>query len=88
MRFLVEWRLFLLVGVGAMAGAWVAVARRRRRDVVRFTNVELLDVIAPTEPGWRRHVPAVLFLAALTLLVRRVRPSRCATCRWATSARP
>ena len=69
MRFLVEWRLFLLVGVGAMAGAWVAVARRRRRDVLRFTNVELLDVIAPTEPGWRRHVPAALFLAALTLLV-------------------
>ena len=46
MRFLVEWRLFLLVGVGALAGAWVAAAVRRRRDVVRFTNVELLDVIA------------------------------------------
>jgi Ca-activated chloride channel family protein len=69
MSFLVEWRLFLLVGVGAMAGTWVAVALQRRRHVVRFTNVELLDVVAPREPGWRRHVPAVLFLVALAALV-------------------
>ncbi len=69
MRFLVEWRLFLLVGVGAMAGTWVAVSLQRRRHVVRFTNVELLDVVAPREPGWRRHVPAVLFLVALAALV-------------------
>jgi len=69
MRFLVEWRLFLLVGVGAMAGTWVAVAFQRCRHVVRFTNVELLDVVAPHDPGWRRHVPAVLFLMALASLV-------------------
>lgn len=69
MRFLVEWRLFLLVGVGAMAGAWIAASLQRRRDVVRFTNVELLDVIAPPDPGWRRHAPAVLFIVALAALV-------------------
>jgi Ca-activated chloride channel family protein len=69
MRFLVEWRLLLLVGVGALAGIWVAVATQRRRHVVRFTNVELLDVVAPREPGWRRHAPAVLFLVALACLV-------------------
>jgi Ca-activated chloride channel family protein len=77
MRFLVEWRLFLLVGVGAMAGAWVAVALQRRQHVVRFTNVELLDVVAPRDPGWRRHVPAVLFLVALAgLVVGFARPVR------------
>jgi Ca-activated chloride channel family protein len=69
MRFLVEWRLFLLVGVGAMTGMWVAVSAQRRKHVVRFTNVELLDVVAPREPGWRRHAPAVLFLVALAALV-------------------
>jgi Ca-activated chloride channel family protein len=69
MRFLVEWRLLLLVGVGALAGVWVAVSSQRRRHVVRFTNVELLDVVAPREPGWRRHAPAVLFLVALACLV-------------------
>lgn len=69
MRFLVEWRLFLLLGVGAMAGVWVAVALQRRTHVLRFTSVELLDVVAPRQPGWRRHVPAALFLLALALLV-------------------
>jgi Ca-activated chloride channel homolog len=63
------WRLSLLLGVGALAGTWVAVAAQRRRHVVRFTSVELLDVVAPRRPGWRRHVPAVLFLVALASLV-------------------
>ncbi len=82
MRFLVEWRLFLLVGVGALAGMWAAVARQRRRHVLRFTNVELLDVVAPRDPGWRRHVPPVIFLVALAALVlgfaRPVRATRVA----------
>jgi Ca-activated chloride channel family protein len=63
------WRLSLLLGVGALAGTWAAVAAQRRRHVVRFTSVELLDVVAPRRPGWRRHVPAVLFLVALASLV-------------------
>jgi len=69
MHFLVVWRLWLLVGVGVMAGAWVAVASQRRHHVLRFTAVELLDVVAPRRPRWRRHVPAALFLVALVALV-------------------
>jgi Ca-activated chloride channel family protein len=67
--FLIAWRLWLLLAVGALAGGWVASLRRRRRDVIRFTNVDLLDVVAPQRPDWRRHVPPVLFLAALAALV-------------------
>lgn len=69
MSFLVAWRLWLLVAVGALAGAWVASIYRRRRDVVRFTNVALLDVVAPDRPSWRRHLPPALWLVALVLLV-------------------
>ncbi|GAA0470466.1 UPF0353 protein [Paractinoplanes deccanensis] len=36
---------------------------------MRFTNLRLLDRVAPKRPGWRRHVPASLFLAMLALLV-------------------
>jgi Ca-activated chloride channel family protein len=55
--------------VGALAGGWVASLRQRRRDVIRFTNIDLLDVVAPRRPDWRRHVPPVLFLVALSTLV-------------------
>jgi Ca-activated chloride channel family protein len=69
MTFLVAWRLSLLLGVGALVGAWIASLARRRKDTVRFTNVALLDVVAPERSGWRRHLPAGLWLAALALLV-------------------
>ncbi|HLM62774.1 MAG TPA: VWA domain-containing protein [Acidimicrobiales bacterium] len=69
MSFLIAWRLWLLLAVGALAGGWVASLRQRRRDIIRFTNVDLLDVVAPHRPDWRRHVPPVLFLVALAALV-------------------
>src|SRR5687767_7248996 len=69
MSFLVAWRLWLLLAVGGLTGAWVASILRRRRDVVRFTNVALLDVVAPERSSVRRHLPAGLWLVAMALLV-------------------
>lgn len=69
MTFLVAWRLLLLAVVGAFTGAWLAGILRRQKDIVRFTDVALLDVVAPVRSPWRRHVPAALWLAALTLLI-------------------
>jgi Ca-activated chloride channel family protein len=62
-------RLWLLLGVLALAVGYLLVQRRRSRYAVRFTNLRLLDRIAPERPAWRRHVPAGLFLAMLALLV-------------------
>jgi Ca-activated chloride channel family protein len=62
-------RLWLLLGVAALVAAYVVAQRRRSRYAVRFTNLRLLDRVAPRRPGWRRHVPASLFLAMLGLLV-------------------
>lgn len=62
-------RLWLLAGVLAVAVGYVLMQRRRSRYAVRFTNLRLLDRVAPKRPAWRRHVPASLFLAMLALLV-------------------
>ncbi|PZF97703.1 VWA domain-containing protein [Micromonospora deserti] len=62
-------RLWLLLGVLALAVGYLMMQRRRSRYAVRFTNLRLLDRVAPDRPAWRRHVPAGLFLVMLALLV-------------------
>ncbi|XVV08523.1 VWA domain-containing protein [Actinoplanes sp. CA-131856] len=69
MTWLSPERLWLLAAVAVLAGAYVWAQRRRSRYAVRFTNLRLLDRVAPKRPGWRRHVPASLFLGMLALLV-------------------
>ena len=49
--------------------AYVVVQRRRKRYVVRFTNLALLENVVPHSPRWRRHLPAALTLLALSALV-------------------
>lgn len=48
--------------------AYLLIQRRRSRYAVRFTNVDLLANVAPRTPGWRRHLPPLLYLAALAAL--------------------
>jgi Ca-activated chloride channel family protein len=67
--FLSPWRLWALVGVVALAAAYVALHRRRAVYALRFASSDLLDVVAPRRPGFRRHVPAGLFVVALAALV-------------------
>lgn len=69
MTFLSAGRLWLLVGVAALAVLYVVLQVRRSKYAVRFTNLPLLDKVAPTRPGWRRHLPAGLFVVMLALLV-------------------
>ena len=68
MTFLAPHWLWLLVVVGALLVAYVLLQWRRRRFVVRFTNLQLLAQVAPRRPGWRRHLVAAGLLVALALL--------------------
>lgn len=61
--------LSLLLVVAALVVAYLLVLRRRRRDVVRFTNLALLEQVAPRRPGWWRHLPAAALIAAVAVLV-------------------
>jgi Ca-activated chloride channel family protein len=75
--FLSPQRLWLLLGVLALAIMYVVLQSRRRKYAVRFTNIELLDKVAPAGPGWRRHLPAFVFLFALaSLVISFARPSQ------------
>ncbi|MDQ1373244.1 MAG: Ca-activated chloride channel [Actinomycetota bacterium] len=75
--FLSPGRLWLFVVVAALAGAYLMLAQRRRHYAVRFTNLALLESVAPRRPGWRRHVPAAACgLALLFLVVGLARPAR------------
>jgi len=54
---------------------YLLIQRRRAKYAVRFTNLDLLANVVERSPGWRRHLPAVLALAALAaLLVGLARP--------------
>ncbi|MCT2587716.1 VWA domain-containing protein [Actinophytocola gossypii] len=69
MTFQAEGRLWLLAAVLALVAVYLVAQRRRSRYAVRFTNLPLLEKVAPTRPGWRRHLPAGLFVVMLALLV-------------------
>ncbi len=76
MTFLSPLWLLLLVLPLLAAGAYMAALQRREKYAVRFTNLELLDKVAPEKPGWRRHAPAVAILLGMVALVTAVaRPS-------------
>jgi Ca-activated chloride channel homolog len=64
---------FLLLPLALLA--YWRVQRRRPRDAVRFTNLDLLAGLVKDSSGWRRHLPPALYLLALAaLLVALLRP--------------
>lgn len=77
MSFLAPGRLALLVVVAALAAVYVLAQRRRPKYVVRFTNMDLLESVAPRRPGPRRHLPAAVLLLSMTaMVVGLARPAR------------
>ncbi|MEM7093881.1 MAG: VWA domain-containing protein [Actinomycetota bacterium] len=69
MEFLKPERLWWLLAIAVVLVGYIAMQFVRRRAAVRFTQVSLLDKIAPERPGWRRHIPAVFLLAGLALAI-------------------
>lgn len=67
--FIAGQRLWFLLVVVVLAAAYVASLTWRKSAQVRFTQVELLDRVAPKRPRWRRHLIAVIQLVGLALAV-------------------
>ena len=66
-----EWPLALigLVAVPVLVALYVLRERQRERYAARFTTPALLPNLVDSRPGWRRHLPLALLLAALTAMV-------------------
>ncbi len=63
------WLFLYLAVVAVLIAAYVLATLARRRRVMRFANMALLEQIAPARPPARwRHLPAALLVAALALL--------------------
>jgi Ca-activated chloride channel family protein len=62
-------RLWLLVIVGLLGALYVVALRWRNRATLRFTQIDLVDQVAPQRPRWRRHLVAGLQLVGLAVAV-------------------
>lgn len=68
--------LWLLLMVPAAAGAYLWLLRRRKAAAARWANLSLVREAMGGKASFRRHVPPLLLLAALTLmLIAAARPS-------------
>ena len=69
LTFLAPERFVLLVVPLLLAALYVVRQRRRRAYMVRYTDLDLIDAVAPRRPGLRRHVVAAVHLTATAVLV-------------------
>ena len=58
-----------MLAVALVAIIYVLLQRRRKTYALRFSSSELFDSVAPSSPGFRRHIPATIFLLALATMV-------------------
>ncbi|WP_369636636.1 VWA domain-containing protein [Nocardia sp. JMUB6875] len=61
------WLAFLVV-IGLAALIYILMQQRRRKHVLRFSNMELLEKVAPRQPRAWRHVPVAITLVGLIFL--------------------
>ncbi len=60
------WTLLLLP---ALVAAYLWLLARRKKNTVRLASVALVRQAMGSRPGWRRHVPPALLLAAMAVLL-------------------
>ncbi|QII06323.1 VWA domain-containing protein [Rhodococcoides fascians A25f] len=66
--FASPWWLGFLVVVIALTVGYIWVQRRKQKHVLRFSNMELLESVAPARPNRLRHLPTALVLVGLLFL--------------------
>jgi Ca-activated chloride channel family protein len=80
MNFAWPQMLWLLLLVPVLVGAYILVLRRKKKAALRYASLSLIKDSLGAGQRFRRHLPPLLFLAALTLmLVAIARPTAVVT---------
>ncbi len=69
MSFVWPEALWLLLAVPALVGLYVLLLRRKSRHAMRYASVTLMREAQAGHRRFRRHVPPLLFLLAMTALI-------------------
>ena len=80
MTFLWPTMLWLLLAVPVLVGIYFLMLRRKKKAVVRYASLSMVRDAMGVGAGFRRHVPPILFLAALTIMIAAIaRPAAVVT---------
>ena len=80
MTFLWMHMLWGLLILPLVVAAYIWLLRRRKANAVRYASLSLVRQAMGAGPGFRRHIPPLLFLAALTVMLLAVaRPAAVVT---------
>ncbi len=69
MSFIWPVMLLSLLLIPVLVGMYTRLQQRRRKYLENFTQFGSMPALVNAQPGKRRHLPALLFLAGLTLLL-------------------
>ncbi|MBA3233104.1 MAG: BatA domain-containing protein, partial [Propionibacteriales bacterium] len=69
MDFLAPARLWFLLLIPVLIAVYVMLQYRKSHYAVRFTNLALLDTIAPRRVSWRQHVAVALAILTLAFAI-------------------
>ncbi len=69
MQFQWPWMLWFLLLIPALVVIYILAQRRRQRYALRYASLSLVKEALARGPGWRRHVPAAVFLASLAVMI-------------------
>ncbi|MEV0104535.1 BatA domain-containing protein, partial [Nocardia sp. NPDC050789] len=61
------WLAFLAV-IALAALIYILMQQRRRKQMLRFSNMEMLEKVAPKQPKPWRHIPVAVTLVGLMFL--------------------
>ncbi len=69
MEFTWPFMLYLLAIAPLLVIAYVWLQRRRQRYTLRYANLSLVKEALGRGPGFRRHIPPILFLGGLVIMI-------------------